>query len=336
MKEAARRAAATTDCDHHGGAMIAGKALTCPDRVSITVLITGFSTWKAAGARPIMTLETIPAYDVPLAEQAKIFSQAFTGYVGGSFEMDAAGLARFICLQGADICYSRFVRTDEGLAGFAYINRTANVSRIGGMGVVPEARRAGLARRLLGHLLEEAQARGDQTMMLEVIEQNPAAHGLYAQQGFRETGHLLGWRRKANAPASESTRSLEEISSVRASQVPSALEYPDLPWPISRHAIAKSAAKCAFQSGHALIVMGDPEVSPVRVHALSCSDRMDWAALRETLNALLQRYPDREFFTPPVFPEQFGEEVFQPLGFAREPLSQFLMRYDFDGTKKHS
>jgi ribosomal protein S18 acetylase RimI-like enzyme len=279
--------------------------------------------------------EIIPAHDVPLADQAKIFSRAFAGYVGGSFEMDAAALARFVSLQGADLCYSRFAQTPEGLAGFAYINRTANISRIGGMGIVPEARRAGVARRLLVHLLEEAQERGDQAMMLEVIEQNPAAHRLYAQQGFRETGHLSGWRRKANTPASKSAKPLEEISLIRASQIPSVLEYPDLPWPITRHAIAKSAARCAFRSGHALIVLGDPEVSPVRVHALSCSDRMDWAASRETLSALLQHYPDREFFTPPVFPEQFGQEVFQPLGFMREPLSQFLMRYDLDGAKKH-
>jgi GNAT superfamily N-acetyltransferase len=280
--------------------------------------------------------EIIPAHDVPLADQAKIFSRAFAGYVGGSFEMDAAGLARFVSLQSADLCYSRFARTPEGLAGFAYINRTANISRIGAMGVVPEARRAGLARRLLAHLLEEAQTRGDQAMMLEVIEQNPAAHQLYGQQGFRETGHLWGWRRKANTPARDSTNPLEEISLLRATQIPSALEYPDLPWPISRHAIAKSAAKFAFQSGHALIVMGDPEVSPVRVHALSCSNRMDWPALRETLCALLHRYPDCEFFTPPVFPEQFGQEVFQPLGFVREPMSQFLMRYDLDAATKHS
>lgn len=280
-----------------------------------------------------MTFEMIPAYDVPLAEQAKVFSQAFTGYVGGSFEMDAAALARFIFHQGADLSDSYFVRTAEGLIGFAYINRTGNISRVGGMGIVPAARRTGLARRLLAHLLEEAQTRGDQAMMLEVIEQNPAAHRLYVQQGFRETGHLLGWRRKVNTPGSESAELLEEISLIAASQLPSALEYPDLPWPISRHAIAKSAAKCAFRSGHALIVMGDPEVSPVRLHALSCPDRMDWAALREALSALLQRYPDREFFTPPVFPEQFGQEVFQPLGFAREPLSQFLMRYDLRGAK---
>jgi hypothetical protein len=55
---------------------------------------------------------------------------------------------------------------------------------------------------------------------------------------------------------------------------------------------------------------------------------MDWAALRETLSALMQRYPGRELYTPPVFPEQFGEEVFQPLGFVRERLSQFLMLHN--------
>ena len=288
------------------------------------------------GAYPHMTFEIIPAYDVPLAEQANIFSRAFTGYVGGSFEMDAAGLARFILHQGADLTYSYFVRTTAGLAGFAYINRTGNISRVAGMGVVPDARRGGVARRLLAHLLEEARTRGDQAMMLEVIEQNPAAHRLYSQQGFRETGHLLSWRRKVNTPTSESVEPLEEISLTRATQIPSTLEYPDLPWPVTRHAIAKSAAKHAFRRGQALLVMGDPELSPVRVHALSCSDRMDWEALRETLSAVLQRYPGREFFTPAVFPEQFGQEVFQPLGFAREPLSQFLMRYDLHAAKKHS
>jgi GNAT superfamily N-acetyltransferase len=290
-----------------------------------------FSLPKAAVAWPNMSFEIIPAYDVPLAEQAKIFSRAFTGYIGGSFEMDAAGLARFLFHQGADLTHSYFARTTEGLAGFAYINRTGNISRIGGMGIVPAARRSGLARRLLAHLLEEARTRGDQAMMLEVIEQNKAAHQLYAQEGFRETGHLLSWRRKADAPAIESTALLEEISLIRATQIPSALEYPELPWPISRHAIAKSAAKCAFRSGDSLIVIGDPEVSPVRVHALSCFHVMDWTALRETLSTLLQRYPGREFFTPPVFPEQFGQEVFQPLGFVREPMSQFLLRYDLHG-----
>lgn len=277
-----------------------------------------------------MTFETISASDVPLAEQAKTFSLAFTGYVGGSFEMDASALARFLCLQGADLCYSVFARTAEGLSGFAYVNRTGNISRVAGMGVLPSCRRAGIARGLLTYLVNEARARGDQAIVLEVIEQNPAAHSLYLREGFREMGRLLSWRRPASAPAPETSETLRELSLVKAIQLPSALEYPDLPWAISRHAIAKMAKGRAFGSSSALIVTGDLEVAPVRLHALSCpsSDVMEWSALRKATAALFQLYPDREFWTPAVFPERFGQEVFEPLGFAQDPLTQFLMRYD--------
>ena len=36
-----------------------------------------------------MTFEIIPAHDVPLAAQAVTFTEAFRGYVGGRFAMDA-------------------------------------------------------------------------------------------------------------------------------------------------------------------------------------------------------------------------------------------------------
>lgn len=276
-----------------------------------------------------MSFEVISAHDVPLSEQAEIFTQAFAGYVGGSFAMDAAGLARFIYAQGADLCYSRFVRTDAGLAGFGYINRTGNFSRLAGMGVLPVARRGGIARALLLHLLDEARARREQAMMLEVIEQNPAAHALYAREGFREMGRLFGWRRRADATMTRAIpQALEEISLLQATLRPGALEYPDLPWAISRHAIVKLPAAQAFRAGPAVVVIGDPEVSPIRVHALfsTALEKMDWEPLRNALGSVLQRFPDREFFTPPVFPEQFGAEVFQPLGLTREPLNQLLMR----------
>ena len=275
-----------------------------------------------------MAFEVIPAHDLPLAEQAEIFTQAFVGYVGGSFAMDAAGLARFILSQGADLCYSRFVRTDAGLAGFGYINRTGNFSRLAGMGVLPGARRAGIARALLLHLLDEARARREQAMMLEVIEQNPAAHALYAREGFREMGRLFSWRRGAQAKVTSAIfQALEEISLVEATQLPGALEYPDLPWAISRHAIAKMAVGRAFRGGNGVVVIGDTKASPVRVHALSSTGgNLDWPSARKVLASVLQRFSGHEFFTPPVFPEQFGDEVFRPLGFTPEPLNQFLMR----------
>lgn len=131
-----------------------------------------------------MSVEIIPAHDVPLANHARVFTFAFAGYVGGSFTMDAAALARFICTLGIDLCHSRFARNADGLCGFGYITRTGKIARLSGMGVAVGARRSGVARQLLRHLLEEAKRRGDSMMVLEVIEQNPAAQALYRSENF--------------------------------------------------------------------------------------------------------------------------------------------------------
>src|ERR1700682_694867 len=99
-----------------------------------------------------MKFEIIPAHEVTLSEQAIVFTEAFAGYLVGSMRMDAESLARFFSAQGVDLCHSRFVRASGKLAGFGYINRTGNISRLAAMGVVPSARRAGGARHLLRHL----------------------------------------------------------------------------------------------------------------------------------------------------------------------------------------
>src|ERR1043166_9133143 len=106
-----------------------------------------------------MNFEIVPAHDVPLSDQAKVFNDAFTGYVAGSVKLDANSLAAFMCGHGVDLCYSRFARDEKGvLASFGYINRTGNVTRLAGMGTVSAARRSGAAQFLMSHLLDEAKA----------------------------------------------------------------------------------------------------------------------------------------------------------------------------------
>ena len=268
-----------------------------------------------------MTFEIIPAHDVPLAAQAVTFTEAFRGYVGGLAAMDAAALGRFIHAQGIDLCYSRFARSGSGLCGFGYITRTGDLSRLAGMGVLAASRRTGVARGLLRHLLNEARARGDRMMVLEVIEQNPPAYALYEKEGFRALARLCGWRRLPGGDTAELSREFAEISLAVASQIPSTREFPELPWQISRHAVAKLESARAFASDRALAVISDPTAAgPIRVHAVSS---------RQALSAVLQRYFDREFFVRPLFPEDFGPEIFEPLGFTREPLTQWLMRFEF-------
>src|SRR5690349_16303434 len=70
-----------------------------------------------------MKFEIVPAYDLSSADQAKTFSAAFAGYVGGSFELTPATLVSFSSLQGIDVCFSRFARNSGGeLVSFGYIS----------------------------------------------------------------------------------------------------------------------------------------------------------------------------------------------------------------------
>ena len=279
-----------------------------------------------------MQFEVVPAYAVSLDEQARVANEAFAGYVGGWSELDAASLARFLMLQGADLFHSRFVRTAEGLAGFGYITRTANIVRLSGMGVIPSARGTGAAAYLLLHLFDEANASGDAAMTLEVIEQNPRAHSLYLRHGFEQVARLSGWRLRPDAERPRETDAmLTAVSVLDVLGVPTHRNYPDVPWQISRHAIAKVPNLRAYRYGDAHVVISDPAATPIRIYAL-LSRTGDSAELRGALHAVMRMFPDREFFAPPLWPEDLSTEVFAPLGFAPEQISQFFMRRDFGAS----
>ena len=277
-----------------------------------------------------MNFEVVPAHELSLAEQAQVANRAFAGYIGGWTDLDAETLARFLTMQGSDLLYSRFIRLNSELAGFGYINRTANILRLSGMGIVPEARGSGAARMLMEKLLEEGEQRGDEAMVLEVIEQNPRAHALYRRYGFRELGRLLGWRRSADAGVPEvDAVAAEEVSTLSALRIPAAHDYPELPWQISRHAVAKAAVARAFRTETVCIVIGDPEATPVRIYAAFSVDPphgLVWKELRGVLAGVIGRFPNRDFFAAAVFPEEFVTHLFEPLGFKQEPISHFLMR----------
>lgn len=72
--------------------------------------------------------------------------------------------------------------------GFILARAAADEAEILTLAVRPEARRRGVARRLLQAALAEARARGAATMFLEVSVANAAARALYAAAGFAEVG----------------------------------------------------------------------------------------------------------------------------------------------------
>lgn len=278
-----------------------------------------------------MQFEIVRAYDVSFAEQARVFNEAFAGYLAGWSDMDAAGFARAAMLQGADFLFSGYVRSGGELVCLGHINRIADIARLAGMGTVPSARRTGAAKYLLLHLLAEAKARGDKAMVLEVFEQNVPAVELYRRHGFRELCRLVAWRH-ANASDEQQpgAEEISEVSVLEAADGSSSVDYPEIPWQISRRAVVKLVSARAFRSGDVFVVIADPTTTPIQIRGLFSNtvDGTDWALLRRTLAAVMRMFPGKEFFAPAIFPEQYGNEIFGPLGFVREPLNQFLMRLD--------
>ncbi|WP_375487237.1 ribosomal protein S18-alanine N-acetyltransferase [uncultured Jatrophihabitans sp.] len=79
------------------------------------------------------------------------------------------------------------------LLGWAGIRVLADEAEVLTVGVVPEARRTGLGRRLLAELLAAAVRQHVRDVYLEVRVDNDAARTLYRSEGFKEVGVRRGY-----------------------------------------------------------------------------------------------------------------------------------------------
>lgn len=82
---------------------------------------------------------------------------------------------------------------DGRLLGWAGVLVVAGAADILTVGVVPAARRRGLARRMLAALYAEARRRGAAEIFLDVRVDNEAAIALYRAEGFEELGRRRGY-----------------------------------------------------------------------------------------------------------------------------------------------
>ena len=224
--------------------------------------------------------------------------------------MDAAGLGRFICGQGADLCYHVLRATPPAFA-VSVTSRAPAISRAWPAWVwcLPRVAPAlqspcsGIFWRKHAPRRPHDGARSDRA--------KPAGLRPLSARRFSGNGKIMrlaprraGGRARTTAPPV----SLEEISVATASQLPSAQEFPELSWAISRHAIAKMVPGRGYSSGRAVVVIGDPEIegpfgftaSPRR------ADEPDWAAMREALAACSRCIAAVSFSRRQSFPRSSG------------------------------
>lgn len=117
-------------------------------------------------------------------ELAALFTRGYEQYFV-PMQLDAASFRFMVDTWDIDLSRSR-VAPGKGLCNLAVRGERG---WIGGIGVVPEARREGIGRALMNAVLAVAPP----TVTLEVIEENEPAIRLYESLGFERTRLLEVW-----------------------------------------------------------------------------------------------------------------------------------------------
>jgi len=145
------------------------------------------------------TITLQPATSAPLARVAGLLSEAFADYVApaGPAAFSPRTLEATVARDDILLDQSYVAVVDGAPAGVALVAvrhaRGGPRTRLAGMGVVPLARRAGVARALLARVVADARGRGSPTIVLEAFERNVAAVRLYEGNGFIVARRLLGF-----------------------------------------------------------------------------------------------------------------------------------------------
>ncbi len=275
-----------------------------------------------------MTPTITSAADFPIAELATLFNTAFTGYIAGTPAFNASSLLALLCRDNVDLTLSRVMVEDAKPLGFGLISRQGWAIRVAAMGIVPEAQEKKLGTWLMGQLIDEARARGERTMQLEVIEQNTRAVKLYQRAGFGVLRRLTGYTGITMRGVADPDLTEVDIYEV-AKQVLNG-EGPDLPWQLSGTAIARMGLpNRAYRLGSAWAVITDPTQPKINLRAFfTAPDAQRQGHGTRLLQALVARYPDKPWAMSAICPEEFGVNFLEKRGFRRTEISQFQMKID--------
>lgn len=124
---------------------------------------------------PRLVPATVPAASVLAALHRSCFADPW----------DEAVMAEMLAMPGV---FGWIAGHGEAPAGFILVRAAGGEAEILSIGVIPAARRRGLARALLDTALKATRAAGATALFLEAAEDNKAAKRLYEQAAFETVG----------------------------------------------------------------------------------------------------------------------------------------------------
>lgn len=271
-----------------------------------------------------MRTELRPLLDHGLKESVDLMNVGFSDYFV-HIELNLPMFLNMARVESIDLGSSRVIYQDDQAVGVALIARRGWTSRLATMCLTPASRGRGTGRAVMEVLLTDALARGDHSMVLEVIEKNAPAVRLYESCGFKTERRLVGF--EGSFSEIYGTGEPQEVDIREVASHVTKYGPDNLPWQISGESLAQTSAPGkAYQLEDAYIVISSPEAEQVAIRSVIVrpESRRQGQATR-LVNAILSQYPNKKWFIPALCPEEVGG-LFEKVGFKREALSQFQMR----------
>ena len=144
-------------------------------------------------------------------ERAALFNAAYEGYFL-PFHIDEQQLSFMDGAFDLDLDASRIAFRDGEPVGLGNLGLRGEDAWIGGVGVVPSARRSGVGEALMRALHEEGRERGVRRVWLEVIVENTGAFALYEKLGYELVQDVEVW----TLPAAGGDHAGREVSASHA------------------------------------------------------------------------------------------------------------------------
>ncbi|HEX6040585.1 GNAT family N-acetyltransferase [Longimicrobium sp.] len=279
---------------------------------------------------PLAGLTARPVAELTAAECAAAMERCFEGYIV-PVRVTAESWERRFRGEHLDGYASRVYYAGDRPAAVLFITRRGWTSRVGGMAVARELRGAGVGRRVMQSAIDDARARGDHALLLEVIEQNTPAVKLYDALGFQVVRRLVGWRWTPPADAAPSADALREVDPAEVARIAVIEGEAELPWMLAPETLfaATPPARAFALEDHAYAVLSNPDAETVSVPALvvpRAHRRQGWGT--RMLRALAAAFPGRAFQVVAIVPEELAPEFFVHAGCERASITQFDMRLE--------
>jgi GNAT superfamily N-acetyltransferase len=172
----------------------------------------------------VTDLDIRSARSLAPTERAELFNAAYEGY-HVPFHVDLAMLEFMDGAFDLDLDASRIAFRSCAPVGLGNLGVRGEDAWIGGVGVVPAARRSGIGEALMLALHEQARERGVRRVWLEVIVENAGAFALYEKLGYQTVRDVEVWSLPAGekdtdaareVPPAEAQARIRELGNARA------------------------------------------------------------------------------------------------------------------------